>query len=149
MITAGAAPVRSRTPSRMRRAEASGSSGSSEATSPRHVGDVDAGIGADEPVTGAADDQAAVGHADDGRRLAQDDLDLARVLVPRRAQSRASATARPMRGRPAALRLRDDLLGHDEHVGIGEAEAGGSRGVGDERREVVARPDLGDARRGR
>src|SRR4051794_2200336 len=79
------------------------------------VGAVHAGVRADEPMAGAADEAAAVG-AQQLDRLVEDDLDVARVLVVLRGQ-RAGAVAR-LDGRQRAhepLGLGDDLVGDREH----------------------------------
>ena len=64
-----------------------------------HVRRVDAAVGADEPMRRFGD-QDAVGHAHDATRLAQDDLDLARIAVPASRRSRSPrAAARRSSGR--------------------------------------------------
>ena len=45
----------------------------------------------------------------------------------------------------AAFGLRDDLLGDDEAVAVEQRSALRGGGVGDQRRELVAGADLGDA----
>ena len=83
---------------------------------------IDAAVGAHEPVVGLGDDHA-VRHPDDAFRLAQHDLDLARVAVM---ATRAFERLRPrLDGRQVddgALGLRHDLLGDDEHVVVAERE---------------------------
>ena len=86
---------------------ASGSLGQQgDTSSAADVGGVDAGVGAHEAVSGAADDDAAL-HAQHLGRLAQHDLDLARVAVPApRRSSTASgrgSTSRRSTMRPSAF----------------------------------------------
>ena len=115
------------------------------------VGGIDAAVGAHEPVSGLGDDDA-VRHADDALRLAQDDLDLARVAIP------ALGEGDRLRSRldvgqvdDGALGLGDDLLGHDQDVGLGERRCAGRAvdGVSDERGQVRTRGDLRDAGQGK
>ena len=96
------------------------------------VGEVDAGVGADEAVPGLADDEIATA-PQDPHRLAGDDVAVApRVVGIDRHQ--------------AALGLRHDLLGHDDDVAVAQrGRRVGRRGVDDHRGEVVSRSDLGDA----
>ena len=101
------APVSSRRRSRIARAEASGSRGSTISVSAsRRVGGVDARVGAHEAVMGAAD-QHAVRLAQDLLGLIEHDLHGARVLVPAprrarcaRAHGTTSAQVAPPRPRP-------------------------------------------------
>ena len=117
----------------------------------RDVRGIDAAVGADEAVARARDDHAAL-HAHDGRRLAQHDLDLARIAVPALGEGdRLRARRDRAQVDDRALGLGDDLLGHDEHVAagrcqlrfVGHRESPGRR---DEAGQVVARPDLGQRR---
>ena len=84
---------------------------------------VDAAVRAHEPVRRLGDEDAVL-HADDAPRLAQHDLDLARVAVValgelERLRSRHDAGQVDDR----ALGLGDDLLGHDEDVVVASAAA--------------------------
>ena len=84
---------------RMRRAEASGSSGSRQTVSVvGQVGAVDAGVGADEAVVGFGDQDAALG-AQHLAALGEDQLDQRRLLAEHRRQlARLGAGDRPRRG---------------------------------------------------
>jgi hypothetical protein len=78
-------------------------------------------------------------NANDARRLTQDDLDAARILVAgnlERTLRRFDITERD----DASLRLRHDLLRERDDVAVLELD-----GVGDERREVVPFSDLRQA----
>ena len=111
----------------MRRAERSGSSGSSAAQPALDVRQVDPGVGAHEAVLGLADDQVAP-PAQDPHRLALDERLVAERIVG-------------VDGDEAALGLGHDLLGDDHDVAVGEV----GRRVGDQAGEVVARPTSADA----
>ena len=112
-----------------------------------HVGGVDPAVGADEAVARFRD-QDAVGHADDAAGLAQDHLELARIAIPSLCKGNRLRPRRDGREiHDRALGLRDDLLGHDEDVVLGERQDPG-RGVdrGDQQRgQVVAGMDFGHA----
>ena len=86
------------------------------------VGGIDAAVGADEAVRGHGDDDATV-HADDAPRLLEHHLHLARIAVPARPELDGLG-ARDDRAQvdDRALRLGDDLLGHDEDVVCAERE---------------------------
>ena len=93
-------------------------------------------------------DEDAVRHPDDPPGLAQHDLDLARVAVEslgERDGLRPGLDRRQVDGR--AFRLRHDLLGDDQDVVVPQGQ--GIRcavdRIADDRREVIALPDLGDA----
>ena len=77
---------------------------------------VDAAVGADEAMGGLGDDHP-VGHPDDAPRLAQHDLDLARIAIPALGE-RDRLRAWLDRGQvdDRALGLGHDLLGDDEDV---------------------------------
>src|SRR5439155_12260475 len=101
-----------------------------------------AGVRADEPVARLADQDAAL-PANDLRALRQHDLDLARVLPRlRRHLARALARCDIREMHDAPLALRHDLLGDDDDVAVADLLALGMGGAPDERREIVARPDL-------
>ena len=119
-----------------------------DASGPRGVGGVDARVGAHEPVAGAADEHAALG-ADDLGRLVEHDLDLARVLAVSSRGQLARPRARPRR-RPARRRgprpwRRPCARRRARRPARSVAAARG----GEQRGEVVAGPDLGDARAAR
>ena len=104
-ITATSRPVRSRSAARIRRALASGSSGQQDDRARLgRVRVVDAGRGADEAVAGLGDDERRP-RAHDARRLAQDDLDLARVapVRPARAPAATASTSSIRTTRPSAF----------------------------------------------
>ena len=89
-------------------ADASGSSGAAlPAPRPYPVFETSTRVRAHEPMTGAADDQAAVRPAHDLGRLAQDELHLARVLPPLAPPTRGPAlrgsTEARSTTRPSAL----------------------------------------------
>ena len=95
-------------------------------------------------------DDHAVGHAHDPARLAQDDLDLARVAVPALREGdgfRARLDLGEVDDR--ALRLADDLLGHDQDVVLAQRQqVRATRGqrFSDEAGQVVAGDDLAEPR---
>ena len=106
-MTPTSTPHRARMPSRMRRAERSVSTGSSAAQPSFDVRQVDAGVGAHEPVRGLGDDEVAPA-AQDPHRLGFDDgVVAARVVGVDRDQP--------------ALGLRHDLLRDDEDVAVAQA----------------------------
>ena len=116
-ITAGARPVSSAISARIRRAEASASSGSSETESLRgDVGAVDPGVGADPSLRRLGDQDAPLG-PDHLGALLEDQLDQRRLLAQRRRQAPRLAAGDDA-GEPAdpALRLGDDLLRDDDDV---------------------------------
>src|SRR3954447_25172793 len=107
----------------------------------RRVRGVDARVRAHEPVAGPGDDHAALGAHQLGR-LVEDDLDVTRVLAPLGGElPRAVARLDAGEVHDRALGLRDDLVRDDEHVAGPEVA-----GPGEQRREVVARLDLRQAR---
>ena len=75
------------------------------------------------------------------RRLAQDHLELARVVL-RRELARRSHGSTSASAHDAALRLRDDLLRDHDDVAVLELDP-----LGDQRREVVALARSREARR--
>jgi len=92
-----------------------------------------------------------VGGARDPPCLAQDHLDLAGVAVPALGEGDGLGTRLDgCQVDDRALGLRDDLLGDDEDVVGSEREDAGRsfEGVAELCRQVVARPDLGDAAEG-
>ena len=93
------------------------------------------------------DDQHAAVHPHDAARLAQHDLDLPRVLPPasRVLPRHLRRLDRPQLHQPA-LRLRDDLLRDDQHVAVEQRRPLRSRGVDDERGDIVAGRYFGHAR---
>ena len=137
-------PPRARAPdaraisSRIRRAEASGSSGSRE-TRPvaRQVRGVDAGVGADPAALRLGDQDAALG-AHDRAALREDQLDQARVLAelggraraPRSPGSTSASSTHP------SLGLRDDLLRDRRRRRRRPASRRGDRGGGDQLAEL-------------
>ena len=113
------------------------------------VGGVDAGVGAHEAVAGAADQHAALGAQDlDG--LVEHDLDRARVapcpaLAAPRARARARSGARRLSATTAPSALRDGLVRDHDQLPVAQPLAGRA---GDQRREVVAGAQLGEAGEG-
>jgi hypothetical protein len=102
---------------------------------------VDARGGADEPVPGLRDHERRSG-SDDPRGLAEDDLDVARVMVGgelARMLGRLDLVERD----DATFRLGDDLLGDDEDVS-GLEPACPRSCVAEQCGQVVALPHLGD-----
>src|SRR5690349_16355146 len=94
----------------------------------------------------SADDQPALRHPQHLRRLAQDELHLARILPPtlrELARCRRGLDGREL-DKPA-LRLRDDLLRDHDDVVLSETDAGVTQRSRDDRPKVVAWMDLGDA----
>ena len=150
-ITARSTPVRSRVAARIRPADASGSTGRRVTTMPLAGPTLLASIppfAQTNPCGGLGDDHP-VRHAHDAAGLAQDHLDLARVAVPALGErDRLGARLDGRQVDDRALGLRDDLLGHDEHVvgteRPGAGSAASAESPGQEGREVVARSDLGD-----
>ena len=129
-ITATSTSPRARMPSRMRRAERSESSGSSAAQPSSTFDRSIAGVGADEPVLGLADDEVAAA-AEDPHRLPLDD----RLVRP------GVVGVDPLE---LPLGLGDDLLGHDDDVAVGQrGVVAAGRGLDDHPGEVVAGRDLG------
>ena len=126
-MTATSTPRRARSPSRMRRAERSLSSGSSAAQPSSTFERSTPGVGAHEAVARLADDQVAAAAHDADRLLLDDGLVPARVV-------RVDAGHR-------ALGLRHDLLGDDHDVAV--PQVGG--GVREQTGQVVAARHLGDA----
>ena len=114
-------------------ADASGSRGRSVTIEPDSGPDVrrvDAAVGADEAVRRLGDEDAVL-HADDPSGLAEDDLDLAGIAVEALGELdglRPGVDAGQVDD--GALGLRDDLLGHDEHVVLGERQRARRRARG-------------------
>ena len=138
----------------MRRAEASGSRGSSTSVSlaARCVGGVHARVGADEAVMGAADQHAALGAQHLGG-LVEHHLHRARVLAVRRPR-RAAASSRA-RALGSHARERDDRalgLGHglvgDRHDLVIATAARGPSAPTISCGQVVAGAQLGEAAEG-
>ena len=106
-------------------ADASGSRGQQRHDRARTGPDVrgiDAAVRADEPVRRLGDEHAVL-HPDDAARLAQDDLDLARVAVEALGElDRLGPGLDAGQVDDRALGLRDDLLGDDEHVVVAQRE---------------------------
>ena len=149
-MTGTSTPNRPRTAVLIRRADASGSRGRSVTREPDPGPTFEASTPplAQTKPCGRLGDQDAVRHADDAPRLAQDDLDLARVSVELGREFDGLGTwVDAGEVDDGALRLRDDLLGDDENIVLAERQHARSpfEGVADERPEVVAEADLGDA----
>ena len=108
----------------MRRAEASGSSGSRQTVSGLgQVGAVDAGVGADEAVPGLDDQDAALG-AQHLAALGEDQLDQRRLFAEHGGElARLGAGQHRGEAADAALGLGDDLLGDDDDVAVLELPA--------------------------
>lgn len=106
------------------------------------VGGVHAGVGADEAVAGLGDDDAAV-HAHDAAALAEDNLDLARVLPPpgRVLFSKRGGLDGP-KIHEAPFGLAHDLVRHHEHV---PGPQGAPDGPDDHLGQPVTGADLGEA----
>ena len=127
-ITADADAGRQRAISaRMRRAEASGSSGSRQTVSSLgEVGAVDAGVGADEAVVGLDDQHAALG-AQHLAALVEDQLDQRRLLAEHRGElarlARPASTAARRRTRPSALETTFCEIDDDVAVAASSARA--------------------------
>jgi hypothetical protein len=106
---------------------------------------VDARVRHDEPEP-MLDDQHVRRSAHDAARLAEDHFDEARVLVHlSRELERAGGRNDGGEIDVASFRLRDDLLREYDDVAVRELAA---RAPGDQRDEIVARPDPGQARHG-
>ena len=142
------APVSSRRRARMRRAEASGSRGSSTSVSGSDALEASTpGVRAHEAVAGAADEHAALG--------AQDLDGLDRARPGQRAGSRPGSTASSSARAPGvyigerhdrALGLGDGLVGDHDQLAVQQACAVERRD--DQRRQVVAGAHLGQAAEG-
>ena len=130
-MTATSTPACARIPSRTRSAERSASTGRSAAVAGGDVGEIDAGVRADEPVAGLGDEQVAA-PAHDSHRLGLD-------------EPAAGGQVGRIELDEAALDLGDDLLGDDDAVAVLARGALGARRVDDELGEHVAGADLGDA----
>ena len=113
-ITPTSTPARARRPSRMRRAERSGSTGQQRGPAPLDVGQVDAGVGADEAVPGLGDDQVAAAAQDahrlvvDQRLVGQRVVGVDRAPAGPRPWTRSSGSPPPRRRRPASASLGDE-----------------------------------------
>ena len=94
------------------------------------------GRGADEAVPGLGDHERRAA-AQDARRLAQDDLEPARVAVRARELARLLGRLDLVEAHDPALGLRDDLLRDADDVAVLELDA-----PGDHRGQVVALADL-------
>jgi hypothetical protein len=111
----------------------------------RHVGGVDARIGADEAVARLADHDAAV-HAHKALRLTQDDFDVPGVLVARLRQlDREGGGLDRVEVDATVLGLGDGLLGNDERVVVLQGDTLCGSSAGDEAPQVVTGVDFGDA----
>ena len=131
MITATSTPYRARSASRTCFADRSGSTGSSAAVPGLDVREVDARVGAHEPVPGLADDEIAAA-AHDAHRLRLDERAAGGEVVG-------------VERHEAAFGLRDDLLRDDDAVAVDDRRALRDRGLGDDDGQLVAGPDLADA----
>ena len=112
----------------------------------RDVGGVDSGVGADEAVVCLSDQDAAF-HPHDPDRFAQDDLDLASVLLvaagPLDREGRRLDRAKVDQ---LTFGLADDLVGDDNHIAVSSSTALVAEGrVAMNRIEVIAGLDFGDA----
>ena len=106
--------------------------GQQRGLAPLDVREVDPAVGAHEAVARLGDDEVAAAPEDPHRFVLDDGLVGERVVGVDRHQP--------------ALGLRDDLLGHDEHVAVEQrAVRRPGAGGGDELAELVARADLADA----
>ena len=86
-----------------------------------------------ESVLGLRDDQAAV-HAHDAPRLAQDDLDLAWVLIPSAANWAARGDGSiARRSTTLPLGFGNDFVGHGDDIARLQPDAGHFDGIADQR----------------
>src|SRR5262249_24089564 len=146
--TATSTPTRARTASRTCRAERSASTGRSAARPASTFETSTPAFAHTNPWRGSLVTRAPRRR---GARTRPGSLS-ARPPPPAEPPDRLGPDGRPPRRavvaverHQAVLGLRDDLLGDDQAVAVGEGGALGGGGVGDEGGELVAGPDLGHA----